>query len=201
MKKLALLIVVALMFTSCSKVPFTEDSAEQNSSLVYVYVSNDAGSSDNTSAPRYVLRIDGKRVKTRVSGGEYLGFNLESKATTFSIIRSSVIEKEIELQLKENSRYFLRIVTNNTGGDFTFAEVDEAKGLDEIKGTYLAGAQAEDEDAFLGGILGDDKEKKETSTSEQSDSDELARLFELKEKGAITQEEYETLKAKVINKQ
>ena len=201
MKKLALLILVALTFTSCSKVPFKEDNAEQNSSLVYIFVSNDAGNSDNTSAPRYLLKIDEKRVKTRISGGEYLAFNLASKSTKFSIVRSSIIEKDITLQLTKNSRYFLKVVTDDASGGFTITEVNEAKGLNEIKGTYLAGAEAEDEDAFLGKFLGEDESEKETTASEQNDAAELERLFELKEKGAITQEEYETLKDKVINKQ
>ena len=57
----------------------------------------------------------------------------------------------------------------------------------------------EDKDTFIDKLVGDDTE--DESSSEQSDADELARLYDLKEKGAITQEEYETLKAKVINKQ
>ena len=66
MKKLALLILVVLTFTSCSKVPFKEESALQNASLVYFYVSNDPGSSDNVSYSKYMVKIDCKRVKTRV---------------------------------------------------------------------------------------------------------------------------------------
>ncbi|MGB5965712.1 MAG: SHOCT domain-containing protein [Sulfurimonadaceae bacterium] len=199
MKKLALLILVVLTFTSCSKVPFKEESALQNASLVYFYVSSYAGSSENTSNPKYMVKIDGQRVKTRVEGGEYLSFNLESKPSTFTVIRNGIIENQLKLELKEGATYYLKVVTNNTDGDFTFVEVDEAKGLREIKKTYLAGEQAEDEDTFVDQLVGDDKD--DAIKSEQSDADELERLHDLKEKGAITQEEYETLKAKVINKQ
>ncbi len=198
MKKLALLILVALTFTACSKVPFKEESALQNASLVYFYVSNNPGSSENISNPKYMVKIDGQRVKTRVEGGEYLSFNLESKPATFTVIRNEIIEKHLKLELKEGATYYLKVVTNNTEGDFTFVQVDEAKGLSEIKKTHLAGEQAEDTDTFIDKLVDTEED---ASDSEQSDADELERLHDLKEKGAITQEEYETLKAKVINKQ
>ena len=198
MKKLALLILVVLTFTSCSKVPFKEESALQNASLVYFYVSNDPGSSDNVSYSKYMVKIDGKRVKTRVEDGEYLSFNLESKPTTFTVIRGEIIEKHLKLELKESATYYLRVVTNGSDGDFSFSKVDEPTALRELKGTYLAGEQAEDKDTFIDKLVGTEEDE---SSSEQSDADELARLYDLKEKGAITQEEYETLKAKVINKQ
>ncbi len=204
MKKTIILILSAVVLFSisgCSKVPFAPQAQPKDKALVYVYAVNNVGDGEDDSSPRYKILIDDEIVSERVEQSEYLGFELKPAETKVAVIRGSIIEHALTLNTTAGEQYFFKIVTDDEGGDFEFSQVSQEQGMKEIEKTFLAGASS-DEGMFSGTILGsDDEDKKEPSSSEKSDADELARLFELKEKGAITQEEYETLKAKVINKQ
>ncbi|MGB5966212.1 MAG: SHOCT domain-containing protein [Sulfurimonadaceae bacterium] len=204
MKKLMTLIVgvgMLLYLSGCSRVPFEAQTLPNDKALVYVYAIDNVGDGEDSSNPRYKILINEQRVSERVEQGEYLGFELQPAETKVSVIRGSLIEHSMTINTAAGQQYFFKIVTDHAGGDFKFSQVSQQQGIKEIEKTYLAGASS-DEGMFDGTILGnEDEEKEKTNTSEQSDADELERLHDLKEKGAITQEEYETLKAKVINKQ
>ncbi|MEN8145980.1 MAG: SHOCT domain-containing protein [Campylobacterota bacterium] len=209
------ILFLTLVLAGCSKAPFKEQEPLKNAALVYVYVATDDGVNDSDRNPYYKVGFNGKNVKDGMLVNEYMVFNLKPETVTVSTTRANIEKQELILQLKAGEIRYLKVQSfSDDFGKFSFIEVSSEVGLKEITKTRTAVEDKKEAgyiDVLIESISSDEEQnavivkedvtEKETAESAQSNADELERLFELKEKGAISQEEYETLKAKVINKQ
>ncbi|MEE8588112.1 MAG: SHOCT domain-containing protein, partial [Sulfurimonadaceae bacterium] len=209
------ILLITLLLAGCAKTPFKAHEPLANAALVYVYVAMDDGINDTERNPYYKVGLNGKNVKDGMLTNEYMAFNLKPETVVISAIRANIEKQELTLHLKAGETRYLKVQSfSDDFGKFSFEEVSSEVGAKEIANTRAAVEEKKEDDyisVLVESISSDEEENatvvkedvagKDTAKSEQNDADELERLFELKEKGAITQEEYETLKAKVINKQ
>lgn len=200
MKKIFIFIftlVVSLMFSACAdRTPFKEKDTISNNSVVYVYMLNDIGDDENLNDKPFSIFVNGKRVTDKIISGEYVAYELKPTKVTISALRGEIESKEIEIDLKPKNSYYLKIKTELDNDDFSFTQMSEQVGKTEILKTGLAGSNR---------IFKDEKPEEVVSTADAniqkpSKADEIQRLYDMKEKGILTQEEFETLKAKVISK-
>ena len=209
------ILVIALAFAGCAKTPFKPQEPLTSAALVYIYVGMDDGVNDTERNPYYKVGFNGKNVHDGMLTNEYMAFDLKPESVLISTTRANIEKQELTLQLKAGETRYLKVQSfSDDFGKFTFKEVSSDVGAKEIISTRAAvedKKEADYIDVLVESVSSDEKEnaavvkqdtpENETPASEQGDADELERLFELKEKGAITQEEYEALKAKVINKE
>ena len=197
---LFLLTIVLLLVTACSsRVPFAPKEPLKDTSLVYLYVSSDESSGEEMSDPYYSIRINNKLVEDKIRSGEYIAFNLKPNITSISIIRGAIEEKTVQLELKSSQTYYLKARVNLYNDAFDLVEVNKTIGSKEIVKTGLAGSTAVEEDNILTELISSDKDKKEESSQTFSKTDEIKKAFKMKEEGIITEQEYKTLKAEILN--
>lgn len=211
MKKMKMIIavIIALFISGCgSKVPFKVQEPLENASLVYIYVITSHGETESSSYQPFSLRINGKRLGERPRIGEYVVLNLKPDYVKFSATRDQTIEESLELNLKAGETYYLKIRDNLEKGAFAFEQVSKEVGAKEITKTSLARfIKVMRIDNLLTEIVGSDKEQegqtvevKREKNTQTSKVDELEKMHKLKEKGAISEEEYNTLKSQIISK-
>ncbi len=190
----AIVIALALLGTSgCSlKAPFKKAESIDDTATVYIYRLNHPGL-DGTS---YKIYVDGRYTHHYLKANEYFPFHIKEGETTISAIANGIIEHAIELDLDDDNDYFLKI-TPTDGDNFTFEVVGESVALNEITGTVLSGSTFE-ENPVENKVVEEKVATKPTGIS--SASDEISKLYDMKEKGIITDAEFQTLKAKVIAK-
>jgi hypothetical protein len=187
------IVLTLLGVSGCSlKAPFKKAESIDDTATVYTYRLNHPGL-DGTS---YKIYVDGKYAHHYLKANEYFPFHIKEGKVTISAIANGLIEHAIELDLDDDEEYFLRVIPKE-GGDFTFEVVNESVALNEIRGTKLSGSTFEEnpvEDKVV--------EEKALTQPQQSTnaSDEINKLYDMKEKGIITDAEFQTLKAKVISK-
>ena len=209
------ILFLTLVLAGCSKTPFKEQEPLENAALVYVYVLVDDGVNDTDRNPYYKVGLNGKNVKGGMLTNEYMAFKLKPEKVEVSVTRADIEKQELTLQLQAGESRYLKVQSfSDDFGKFSFEEVNSEVGAKEIADTRAA-VEDKKEDDYISvlidsisseeeenaAVVKEDAAEKDIKKSEQSDANELERLYELKEKGAISQEEYETLKSKVINKQ
>lgn len=205
MKKIKIVVVAALLLlmAGCAnKVPFKESLPAENASLVYIYMPNYSELVEDISNQNYRIRINDKSVEGRIKSNEYMAFNLKSQTIKFSATRANIEEKTASLDLKVGGVYYLRIRDNLQNGSFSFEAVSKEIGEKEIIKTELSGSVLEDKTKILTELVGIPETKKEEVKAQKpiSTTDELEKAYNLKEKGIITDEEFKTLKSKIISK-
>ena len=208
-------LFIALVFAGCAKTPFKAQEPLANAALVYVYVGIDDGVNDTDRNPYYKVGLNGKNVKGGMLTNEYMAFNLKPETVEVSATRAEIEKQVLILHLKAGETRYLKAQSfSDDFNKFLFKEMSSEVGAKEIANTRAA-VEDKKEDDYISvlidsvsseeegnaAVVKEDAAEKDTEKSEQSDANELERLYELKEKGAISQEEYETLKSKVINKQ
>lgn len=202
--KIILVAVVLLFIAGCAnKIPFKASSPLENASLVYVYMPNYSELVENSSGSQnFRIRINDKSVEGRIKSNEYMAFNLKSQVIKFSATRANIEEKAVSLDLKAGGVYYLRIRDNLRDGGFSFESVSKETGEKEIVKTGLSGSVLEDKNKILTELVGVPEVKKEETKIQMpiSKTDELEKAYNLKEKGIITDEEFKTLKSKIISK-
>ncbi|MEA2110436.1 MAG: SHOCT domain-containing protein [Campylobacterota bacterium] len=187
------LLITTLMFTSgCSlKQPFHKEKAIEGTATVYIYRASKLGVDDN----KYKIYVDGKYSHRQLKTNEYFPFHIREGDVTISAISNGIIEHELTMDLDNEKDYFIRI-TPIEGDDFTLKAVQEPQALTQIAKTGLSGSMFE-EDPKESKLV----EKKDTEVaSPLAPSDEITKLYEMKERGIITEAEFKSLKAKVIAK-
>lgn len=209
------IILITLLLSGCSKTPFKAQEPLANAALLYVYVGMDDGVNDSNRNPYYKVGLNGKNVKGGMLTNEYMAFNLKPETVEVSVTRAEIEKQTLTLHLKAGETRYLKAQSfSDDFGKFLFKEMSSEVGAKEIANTRAA-VEDKKEDDYISvlvdtisseeeenaAVVKEDAAEKDKKKSEQSDANELERLYELKEKGAISQEEYETLKSKVINKQ
>ncbi|MEA1891241.1 MAG: SHOCT domain-containing protein [Campylobacterota bacterium] len=205
-----LLIVVLILLSACgSKTPFKVQEPLENAALVYIYAPDNINSSDGSDySNSYSIRIDNKRYMQRVMQGEYVALNLKPELIKISVTIKAVQEKAIKLDLKSTNRYYLKITDDIGGGDFTFEEMDETIALKEISTTELAGSYEKSKDDIISSLIDSDdnesevKETKRVEVPQENSAkiDEIQKAYEMKEKGIISEDEFQALKMDILKK-
>jgi len=227
--RVILLTVILLIVTACgTRIPFKEKAPLENAALVYVYVKENITSDDDLSTSNYKIRINNKQTEGRLNSKEYMVFNVKPQTIDFSATRTQIEEKIITLNLQAGEIYYLRIIGNLDGGTFEMNKVSISVGRDEIKDTGLSGSTAIDADNLLTELIGEDKDEAvvvqesptkakqaspivqqqsyvpvkpaSKSVSSMSKLDEIQQAYKLKEQGILTDEEFKTMKTKIISK-
>jgi len=201
MKKIILIITVAflgIILTACAdRTPFKEQEVLKNKALVYVYVVKTVSTDDSSYDEPYSIKIDDKPITPKIMQSEYIAYDLQPIKIKFSAIKGAAVSKDIELDLKPQDVYYLRVKGSQEDESFSFEVVQSKTALKEIAKTGVAGSNFifENEDKPEGVI-----ETTPKQIEPKSSADEIQRLYDMKEKGILSQEEFDTLKAKVINK-
>ncbi|ABB45190.1 hypothetical protein Suden_1916 [Sulfurimonas denitrificans DSM 1251] len=209
--KIALAVVVALFISGCgSKIPFKAQEPLADAALVYVYVIESKGDIESASYQSYSIRINGKRVGERLKAGEYTTLDIKPNPAKLSATKDQIVEKSLDLDLKAGETYYLKIRDNLERGAFAFEQVSKDVGAKEITTTGVAGTMIEDIDNTLTELVGTGKtqesqvvETRKTAApapTPVSKVDELEKAYKLKEKGALSDEEFNTLKSQIISK-
>ena len=221
MKKINTLILLAilLLISACgNKLAFKPQEALTNGSLVYIYVPVRVSSDDGSTASDYMIRINNKLYKRRIEQGEYISLELKSNQTKISVTKREIEEKVLDLNLQASKIYYLKITDDMSDGGFMFEVMDAKKGLKEISKTGLAGTNEESSQNVITEFFKPEEKKsseiKETKTTQKtsiappppstkqniSKTDEIMKAYGLKEKGVITDKEFNALKTDILNK-
>lgn len=215
MKKVtALLLTAVLLFiTGCgTRVPFKKQEPLENAALVYVYVTPDG---EFESDPQYKIRINNKRVDGYVRKDEYMILNLKpSKNLTISATKAQIEERSVKLSVQAGQTYYLKVQGGLGGGDFAFVNAGTSVGSKEITKMGLAGSVAEgDDNSFISELISSSSDKQPSQEVQApkviqktiiqkaaSKPDELEKAYNLKQKGIITDAEFNKLKAEILAK-
>lgn len=210
MKKIKILIsaVVLLLVSGCAnKVPFNESTPLENAAVAYIYMPNYSELVEGSSSKNFTIRINDKSLEGRIKSNEYMVLDLKPQKIKFTATRDSVEEKSVTLDLNAGETYYLRIRDNLQNGAFSFEHITKDIAKNEIAKTGLAGSILEDVNSVLTELVGTSEAKNEepkvvqTSTIKSTSKiDELEKAYKLKEKGALTDEEFKTLKSQIISK-
>ena len=201
------IIVLSILFTACgSKIPFVKQDPLKNSALVYIYFPVNVGESESDSISDYTIRFNGKNIMERISSGEYMAFNLKPGNIAVSVVKKQIQEKEISLNFKANQIYYLKIMDNLDNGTFDFVRVNKRVAYKELLKTGLAGSSVEDEVSITNVFADTPKEKAVLAEptvqtiSKISKMDEIQKAYEMKEKGILSETEFNSLKAEILAK-
>jgi len=212
--KILMLLITLLFISACgNKLTFKPQEALENGSLVYVYVPVRVSSDDGSTASDYVIRINNKQYKRRIEQGEYVLLELKPNQTKISATKMEIQEIVLDLNLAPSQIYYLQITDDMSDGDFAFENVSSEKALKEISKTGLAGSNAKasqnviteffdskDDNASDVKVKEEAQEQKEPLATTTSKIEELQDAAELKERGLLTDEEFNKLKAEILAK-
>jgi hypothetical protein len=195
----SILTVISLFFLACAKTPFKKEDPLENTALVYLYVVAGSGINDMDRIPYYEVQINGKNTEGKVYPQEYLKYNLAADSVEISVARDVIEKKSIKLSLTRGEIYYLRVKSYSDGfAKYDFEVVAEKEALKEIKDTkYAIYENAEDLDILVKEESVKDKQK--PAQVNKSKVEKIKDAYKLKEDGIITLEEFEKLKAEIIN--
>jgi hypothetical protein len=182
---------VLILGAGCApKEPFKEARQIENSAVVYIYRLLSHGNDD----VKYRLFVNGEKIDSIIAANEYVPLHIKTGEVTISAVAKGVIEHSVTMNVQNAQRYFVKL-TPTAGGDFTCKTLEPDKASSEIATTFLSGSVLKI-DPTQSKII-------QTKTDKQtpaSASEEISKLYEMNQKGIITDEEFAALKAKVIEK-
>ncbi len=212
-KTLTIITLVALtvLFTACGKIPFEKQKPMNEAALVYIYVTMDGGVNDTDRVPDYVIGINGKGTEGSIKYGTYKYFYLKPGTMNISATRNDIEKQSLELDLEAGKTYYLRVQSfSDDFAKFEIKKVSSNKAYPELKSTTLADKFEKSENMISELIYSSSDEpeavkekaaKAEASTLESaSKMDEIQKAYEMKEKGMLSEEEFQTLKAEILAK-
>jgi hypothetical protein len=200
-------VVLMLFYTGCAPRPEYKPSVQKSDkTLLYVYCLEAVKSSDYS----YDIRVNDMPQPLVLRDNGYLVFELDSKDITVSacnsedvagiLDRDTIVLKNVE----KGKSYYVKAVIGE-GEKIDLVVLDSLKAKKEIKNTVL---YDQDENTFH--LFNNDADKvsgpavigSDTASSPApgSDAQEIEKLYELKEKGAISDDEFRRLKKKIIEK-
>ena len=207
MKKTLLIIALlalSTIFTACGKIPFEKQKPMSDAALVYVYVTMDSGINDTDRMPNYVVGINGKNTEGSVEYGTYKYYNLKPGQISISATRSDVEKQSIELNLDAGKVYYLRIQSfSDDFAKFEITRVNSNEAYPELKDTTLADKFEKSENVISELISSSSDEPevvKAKATQSISKMDEIQKAYDMKEKGLLSEEEFNTLKSEILAK-
>jgi len=199
--KLLLVSIVLVLITACgSKKPFEVQKPLESAALVYVYVLSETESGYSNTISKYDIRINNKKVSQNVSDAEYMALDLQPKSIKLSATKGQIEEQTLHLNLKAGETYYLKIVDKIEGTKFEFYEVSSAIGEKEIAKTTLAGSSIESKEYIVDAYIKESKPERSQEKQNISKIDEIQKAYNLKEKGILTDEEFQALKSEILSK-
>lgn len=188
-------ILISTMFLACAKQPFTEKQPEPKAALVYTYVVDDDGMNDTNRLPCYKVHLGEEYTNDCMNIGEYMAFDVKPGQVDFNIARANIEIQTVSFDLTAGETKYLRIQSySDDFAKFSVTNMDAIKALKELDKTVLVGSYIKKELA-PSKLLAPKEEKKVLSKA-----DELEKAYSLKEKGILNQEEFDKLKAEILNK-
>lgn len=188
--KYLMLAGILLFATGCAFKPFEEVQSIPGKTVVHVYWPRDLKGSDTL----YDVYTGGKRVGALANEG-YITAVVEGRSEITVRNRDAVIgaleHQTLTIDNDDGDIVYYKVVA-----PFNVVKMDPAVAKEEIRETFnkVTGMESDDE-------KNQNEAKTEASPAEsKSVVDELERLVDLKNKGAITEEEYQVLKARVIGR-
>ncbi len=184
----SLTLLLAVLFSACAqKQPFSPAEVTQESALVYIYRPLVHG--HNT--PTYRLYVDDEKIPYVLGGGEYAPVYVKAGSVTVRAVANGILEQSVILNLHKGRTYFIRTLPQE-GGTFTMQRISDDPAQQEIVHTFLSGSELKIDAA---------KKKLVPQNKPESSaliSDEIAKLYKMKEQGIITETEFIQLKTKLI---
>jgi hypothetical protein len=200
--KISILLFFTLTFISCSKTPFVEEKPLDGTSLVYVYVMPDQSINDTYRYPTYKIFVNGQSLKGDVESLEFMKINLKPQKINLKVSRAGIEFKDLTVDFKAGNTYYFRIQSlSDDFGKYEFKQVDKNIAIEELYKTYSALDDKKTE--VLKSVVVSDEQDEEINDSKPLDSksktDKIKEAHQLKEDGVITEQEFEKLKAEIIN--
>ena len=203
------LLALSTLFTACGKIPFEKQKPASNAALVYVYVTMDSGVNDTDRMPNYVVGINGKNTEGSIEYGTYKYFNLKPGQITISATRSDIEKQDIELTLDAGKTYYLRIKSfSDDFAKFEIARVNSNEAYPELIDTTLAD-KFEKSENVISELISSSSDEPEVvkdravevkASQSTSKMDEIEKAYDMKEKGMLSEDEFNTLKAEILAK-
>lgn len=203
------LLTLSTIFTACGKIPFEKQKPMSSAALVYVYLAMDSGVNDTSRMPNYVVGFNGKNSEGSIEYGTYKYFNLKPGQITISATRSDVEKQDIKLNLDAGKTYYLRIKSfSDDFAKFEIARVSSNEAYPELKNTTLAD-KFEKSENVISELISSSSDKPEVVKERAVESkpaqttskmDEIQKAYDMKEKGMLSEEEFNTLKAEILAK-
>ena len=213
------ILIIALLFSACgAKVGFKKDEPLDGAALVYVYVPTLISSGDSSSTDSYKIRINNKRVDSKIFEGEYKVFNLKPDTISMSVTKGGIEERTLKIDFKAGQIYYLRVVNDLENNLFSFTQVDSTEALKELSKTGLSGSKAIELDNIITEFMEKEpkqeevvqvvakpvvpvvKQIKSEPVTTSSKMDELKKAHQLKVDGILTEDEFKKLKAEILAK-
>lgn len=181
------LLIISIIITSCSKTPFKAQEPKEKEALVYIYVASPNGINVSNRNPSYKISINDKNIDEYLGEEEYIALDLKPKFTKISAIRADIEKQSLELNLKSGKSYYIRV--RSFSDDFAKFDIESIKediALKEISITLNAKIKKTQED--------------KTEIQKVSKLQEIEKAHELKEKGILSDEEFNVLKKEILAK-
>ena len=196
MKKILLgLLTLGLLLGGCTKQPFQEKKPESNAALVYTYVVEDDGVNDTDRFPCYKVHLGEEYTNDCMNVGEYMAFDVKPGKVDFNIARADIEIQTVNFNLLAGETKYLRIQSfSDDFAKFNVVDMETAKALKELRNTVLVGSYIKKDTAISKLVAPIDE------TKVVSKSDELEKAYNLKEKGILSQEEFNKLKSEILTK-
>lgn len=208
--KILLLSLTLLLLTACgNKIPFVKQNPLPDSALVYVYLPVNISNDESANESDYNIRFNGRNVMERISSNEYMVFNVKPEEVKISAVRKQIEEKSLTLDLKVGQTYYLKIADNLEGNNFDFVRMNKRDAYPELIKTGLAGSSVESEENIIN-IFTDEPKTQEpvvvtpatvnAAAQTPSKIDEIQKAFDMKEKGMLSEDEFNSLKAEILER-
>lgn len=193
MKWTGLVAAAALLFTmaGCSKQPFQAVEPKPGKSVVYVYWPEAYG----VDAVKYDVVINGEIVGI-VHNNSYIARDVPNGPLNVTVQNNDPVAAHLETSTVSIDTSGDNVAYVKVTSPFKVSVPDEEVAREEIKKTLVW-------DGLIGSELQATATAEKRPVSQESSfsaAAEIERLVALKEKGAITEEEYEILKARIIAK-
>ena len=208
LKHLSISLLLLFLFTGCSTISFVEKPPKENTATIYAYVDTTSNINENVYDPCYKLEINDESLHDCMNINEFMELsNLKTQKVSIYAIREDIDKKNIELDLKAGNTYYLKIQSySQIMGQFEFKQVNRDDALKSISDMKMANPpkKPEKEDSSILDIFSSDEanvtKESVNTTKASSKTDEINKAYEMKEKGIITNEEFDKLKAEILAK-
>jgi hypothetical protein len=179
----------ALLLTGCARKSFEQVQVQNGKSALYVYWLEPVNQENAT----YDVYVDGELAGV-VHNHSYIVTQVKQGQVTVTVqnsdpVKASLERSVIQLDTSGSTEHYIKIKT-----PFNVKVPDASLASEEIKS-----AEQWDDIGFSVRMPGEPK-KGAAAVAQPSAAEEIERLLDLKNKGAITEEEYQILKARVIGK-
>ncbi|OQX59957.1 MAG: hypothetical protein B5M52_01650 [Helicobacteraceae bacterium 4484_230] len=200
-------VMLTLFYTGCAPRPEYKPSVQKsNRTLLYVYCLEAVKSSDYG----YEIRVNDMTEPLILRDNGYLVFELDSKDISISAQNSDdiagVVDRDtiVLKNVKKGKSYYVKAIISE-GEKVDLVAVDSLKAQKEIKNTVLYDQEENTYHLFVNDtdkVSGPAVIESDTASSSVagSDAQEIEKLYELKEKGVISDDEFRRLKKKIIEK-